>query len=151
MYTRTFDNLHLACLTPEWHAKTCGYWYTVTTHSTPLTAFRTRAALEAWLDRMDLALDGDLPEHGTHALRNIAGAFRRSSHMSPETFDAIEGRRVLCLDNGRYTLGKITYDADGARTLHHLNCNAPRQEFDHALARRAEDEGSDMPSIESAP
>ena len=30
-YTQTYDQLYATSLTPEFHEKTCGYWFTVPT------------------------------------------------------------------------------------------------------------------------
>jgi hypothetical protein len=45
--------------------------------------------------------------------------------MWREEFDALSNviGEVRQLDNAEYTLGKVTQDADGVRTVHYLNCN----------------------------
>ena len=53
---------YLTALTPDIHANTCGYWYTITNHATPHTAFKTKEELTAWLYENKLALTQDLPE-----------------------------------------------------------------------------------------
>lgn len=138
-YVQTYTDFHLCALDPEQHERTCNYWYTARTYGgTPHTAFTTRAQALRWLERLGLSIDGELPEAGTHAVFQVSGTYRRASHLDPVEFDRIEGRPVLCLDNARYTLGKITHDADGIRTLHHLNCNVTRPEFDYWQASIAE-------------
>lgn len=144
-YTRTMENMYLSALSDDQHARTCGYWYTVTTYGgTPLTAFRTKAACLAWLERFGLTIDGALPDPSKTGGFRVTGSFARISHMEPDALDTIEGRPTLCMDNGAYTLGIVETDADGVRVLHHLNCNVPRKTFDHAAARKAEDAGLDM-------
>ena len=56
-----FTNLKLCCLAPEQHARTCNYWYTITSGwGTPHTAFETERGLRRWLRERGLEIDGEL-------------------------------------------------------------------------------------------
>jgi len=140
MITNSFDNLWLASLTPEQHARTCDYWYVMTHNHGPFTAFRTRAALDAFLDLHDLRLEGTLPDkQGEHASMRVTGAVRHACHSHPEEMPT--GREVLHLSNGQYTRGVVVEMPDGP-VLHYLNCNATRPVYDHTTARRMIDAGA---------
>jgi hypothetical protein len=138
-YTQTFDRLTICALDREQHERTCGYWYTVQSRMTAHTAFATKAQAMRWLERLGLTIAQELPDAGTHGFQPIIGAYRRSSHMDVAEFEALRGELVPCLDNAQYTKGVITEDADGIRTLHHLNCNVPREVYDYRLTREAEE------------
>ena len=136
MYTRHFDRLHLCGLSPEQHARTCGYWYTVTEGSTAHTAFATERGLRLWLDQLGLSIAAPLPERGVWSSQPIIGTYSRASHMNVAEFRALPGAFVFVLDNGDYTEGCVTTATDGRRTLHHLNCNVSEREvYDHQLTR----------------
>lgn len=51
---RTYGNLCVCRLTAEQREKTCGYWYTVTDNAMALTAFRSRKALDLWMQERHL-------------------------------------------------------------------------------------------------
>lgn len=122
--TRTYNNLTFASITPEQHARTCGYWYLVQQNHTPYTAFATLEAFYRWAGERGLSVDeSKIPAKGQHSYQQISGSFREACHMDPVAFNAIEGDETRQLDNGSYTAGKITTDADGLRTVHYLNCN----------------------------
>ena len=136
-HTGLYDRLGLCCLTPEQHARTCGYWYIVTQYGGPHTAFKTLAQTICWLADRGLSVDvAAIPAHGQHAYLPIAGAYRKMSHGAPTALRRLKGKRVRLLDNARYTKGVITCDADGLRTVHYLNCNLPRVEYDYAESRK---------------
>lgn len=137
-YTQTFDKLSIGSLTREGHDRTCGYWYVVQNSNGPHTAFATKGEAMRWLDRLGLTIGHDLPEQGTHDWQPIIGGYRRASHVDVDAFNALDGLTVPCLDNARYTKGIITTDSDGMRTLHHLNCNVAREEYDYRLTREQE-------------
>lgn len=141
----TYSNLSVCALNAEQHAKTCGYWYTVTTGcATPHTAFATRQGLERWLDERGLTCDIPTmvrPEDYGKGLCNhafISGTYRQQSHMSYDEFYALPVFiRTKVVDNWDYTLGIITNDEDGIRTVHHMNCNChDRIEYEYATARK---------------
>lgn len=140
-YVQTFDKLHLSSLDQQRHEQTCGYWYVATSNHGPHTAFRTKAATLRWLERFGLSIDDELPDPGVSSFRRVNGAYRRIGHMDVDAFNALAGETALCLDNAHYTKGVVTIDEDGLRTLHHLNCNLPRDLFDHSTSRAAEDRG----------
>ena len=144
MPARIYDNLWLNCLTPEQHARTCDYWYTITQNHGPFTAFRTRAALDFYLDLHGLAPRGEIPEEqGTHATMKIEGCVRETGHGSLDDMPR-EGRRVLHLSNGDYTTGILVVDAEGP-VLHYPMPMADRQVFDHRMARAHVDAGHEGP------
>ena len=141
----TYGNLYVCALNAEQHARTCGYWYTVTTgYATPHTAFATRQGLARWLEERGLTCEiptAVQPEDYGKGLTNyavIVGTYRRHSHMSYDEFYALPVFiRTKVLDNGDYTLGIITNDEDGVRTVHHMNCNChDRIEYEYATARK---------------
>jgi hypothetical protein len=80
---------------------------------------------------LGLSIDGELPEKGVHAYLRINGAYRRQMHGDYATFFALEGEDVRELSNGEYTLGIVTRDADGLRTMHTLNPNCRRRPVYH--------------------
>lgn len=131
-----YDGFMVISLTQEQHNNTCGYWYVVKTHAMAHTAFATRINLLRWLALRHLKLEGELAEAGTHSVVTVSGKYRTSSHLSYDAFYSLEGDRIRHLDNGDYTLGIITDDEDGIRTVHHLNPNLhARPVFDYFESR----------------
>jgi hypothetical protein len=88
------------------------------------TAFYTRGALMQWLDERGLKLPEPLPpKRGVYKSMRIEGAYRVASYLNVEAFLKIKPvLKIAHMDNGRYTLGKVT-EENGMRTVHHLNCN----------------------------
>ena len=135
-YLQAHTNFHVACLDPDQHSRTCGYWYTVTSHSQAHTAFSTKVALLDWLNERGLTLSDALPdEQGTFKSIPVAGTYLEASYMDASAFMAITpALKIAQLSNARYTLGKVTEDADGIRTVHYLNVNVKeRITFPYAL------------------
>lgn len=131
-------------LTREQHDRTCGYWYTVQSHGTALTAFRTRAAFLQWLANRELAVEADIPEHGEFAHGCIGGEYREAMHLSYEEFYAVNGYRGRELSNSQYTLAIYAHDDDGLVTVHTLNPNcADRPIFDHLGTQALIDVGTE--------
>jgi hypothetical protein len=134
VYTQAYNKLYATSLTPEWHEKTCGYWFTVTNGATAHTAFATRADLDRWLSERGLSLEDELPEAGTFGTTRIIGEYRTASHGEFVSDDYRDGmgegdfyslRPVVitaAMSNGEYTLALIT-EEDGIRTVHMLNPN----------------------------
>jgi hypothetical protein len=134
-YTLIYDQLQATSLTPEWHEKTCGYWFTVTNGTLPHTAFATRAGLDRWLSERGLTLENELAEAGTFSTTRILGQYRDESHGEFVSDDYRDGmgegdfyslRPVVttaAMSNGDYTLALITEDEAGVRTVHTLNPN----------------------------
>lgn len=121
----TYSNLQVQTLTPEMHAKTCGYWYVVTNSHGPHTAFETYAGLCRFMEERGLNLAAELPKAGTYWNVAINGTYRRQSHMDYNEFfglDAVLDTKAM--DNGDYTLARVTLDDDGIRTIHVMNPNA---------------------------
>ena len=151
MHTTTYDRLYATSLTPEFHEKTCGYWFTVTAGAMSHTAFATRAGLDHWLNDRGLSLENDLPDSGQFGTTRIIGKYLTTSHgeFSPtedDPYRMVEDddwnslRPIMAtaaMSNGRYTLALITEDDDGVRTVHTLNPNIKtRIEFDHQHTAR---------------
>jgi hypothetical protein len=138
-YTMEYRRLQVTALTPEFHEKTCGYWYTVTRYGgTAHTAFATRHGLMRWLAERGLTLDGELPGTlGEYATMPVTGQYRSTSHgefapdednphrmVAGEEWSAVKPVVITsALSNGRYTLALISEDYDGVRTVHTLNPN----------------------------
>lgn len=155
-YTRTYPGpgydranphgtLYACSLTPEQRARTCSYWYTVTDNSTAHTAFRTRMAFARWLADRGLALAADLPPEGEHGVQRIVGSYRQAMHLDYAEFyaNATKGKHIRVMSNGQYTLGIITTDDDGIRTVHTLNPNChERPVFDYRESQAMEDRGA---------
>lgn len=133
-----FTNLKLCCLAPEQHARTCNYWYTITTGwGTPHTAFETERGLHRWLRERGLEIDGDLPQRGTFAAFSIHGTYEQCSTFDCNAFEALEGEPTKVLDNAEYTLGILTRNGAGNVVVNHLNCNIhTRQTFEYFAARK---------------
>ena len=127
-FLQTYTNFWLACLDPEFHERHQGYWYTITSGSFAHTAFHTKGALMQWLDERGLKLPEPLPpKRGVYKSMRIEGEYRVASYLSIEVFMKINPvLKIAQLDNGRYTLGKVT-EENGVRTIHHLNCNIKRR------------------------
>ena len=143
IYTPTYRGLHLATFTPEQHERTCGYWYAISSHSTPHTAFRTRLALMRWLEDRGLAVLGHVPDAGTWGSNRVEGEYREQMHMSYDAFYALEGQQTRAMSNAQYTLAIITMDDDGLRTVHTLNPNCQdRPVFDYRASQALEDAGT---------
>lgn len=150
-YLTTYANMHATSLDAEQHERTCGYWYTVTCGASAHTAFETRDGLERWLAERGLSLAKRLPAiRGTFASTPVTGYYRAISHGeflddwpaggmgSGEFYSLVPVLATAVMSNGRYTLGLVTEDGDGVRTVHTLNPNVhTRVVFDQAAARKA--------------
>jgi len=128
-----YNKLTFISITPEQHARTCGYWYLVRQNHGPYKAFATLGAFYRWAEERGLSVDADkIPVRGEFSYQPIVGEFREERYMDSNAFEAIQGSETRQLDNAAYTLGKITTDADGVRTVHYLNCNVrTRPVFDY--------------------
>lgn len=148
-YKTTYGNLWACSLTADQHERTCGYWFTVLSGACAHTAFATRAGLDRWLAERGLSLESELPEAGTSGTSRITGTYVTESHgvfitddwrdgMGPGEFYSLTPvEATAVLSNGAYTLGLITQDSAGVRTVHSLNPNVrDRVVFDYAATRR---------------
>lgn len=136
---QTHSNLWLTVLTLEQHLRTCDYWYCVTESHMAHTAFKTERGLRRWLEERGLKLSEPLTPPGTWSSQKIEGKYHTNSHFGYEDFkDFHKLADVVCetrtLSNGDYVVAKITEGRDG-RTVHTLNPNEPRHEFDYAESR----------------
>jgi len=139
-YAKAYGNLRVTSLTLEQRLETCGYWYTITTDdSMAHTAFATERGLLRWLDERGLSLTKPLPPRGAPSSQMIHGQYTQSDTFDLEDFEQLlkEGHpKIKVLDNGEYTLGVVTTDARGGKTVHHLNCNIRlRPKYNHAQTR----------------
>jgi hypothetical protein len=148
-HAQVYASLWATSLTPEFHEKTCGYWFIVTNGAAAHTAFATRAGLDRWISERGLALKDELADAGTVSNARITGTYRTVMHgeFSPSEDDPYrmtEGDwpppdpvlATAVMSNGQYTLGLITED-DGVRTVHTLNPNVrTRLIFDRQAAAR---------------
>ncbi|WP_336794126.1 hypothetical protein [Gordonia malaquae] len=134
-YVTEYPSLHLNCLTAEQREHTVGYWYTITSGATAATAFRTREELLDWARDMGLEFAESVPApnagRGTHLAIHgayqiaIHGLYRRALHRDVDAWHALSDVVAYrpTIDNGEYTVGAITADSDGHRTLHVINPN----------------------------
>lgn len=141
MYIKTHEKLLLNCLNQEQHERTCGYWYTITADgSTPYTAFRTREALEFFLNLHGLKLKEPIPDEiGTWAWTPIEGKTREIMHGNVSEMPG-KGTRVLHMSNGDYTVGIAEEDKEGV-IIHFLGPNSTRAVFDPQMGRAHQDAG----------
>lgn len=139
-YVRTIGRLDVSCLDEKARARTCGYWYCVTSGSTPETAFRTRAEFLQWMDLYGLEIDGgEVPQEGERGYFRIKGQYRTALHLDRQAWEAVEGVRIMALDNGEFTEFRLTPDPDGTICANILNPNVrdrPRFDYRQAMARR---------------
>jgi hypothetical protein len=98
-------------------------------------AFASRSCLYRWLGERGLDIDDSkLAPHGQHSSQRINGKFAEQFTMSVEDFENLPNviLETRQLDNGEYTLVRITRDETGMRTAHWLNCNVKtRVKFDY--------------------
>lgn len=134
---RSITGLHVAALDPVVHERTCGYWYAVTSRAMAHTAFTTRAGLDRWLRERNLKLRDYLPERGEFGHSAIDGAYYEHPHLDVDEFEAILPVLLTpVMSNGDYTLGLVSEDMDGIRTVHYLNPNVKtRLVFDYKRTR----------------
>ena len=62
---------HLCVLDEDRHHKTCGYWYTITRHSTAHVAFATKQELLLWLKQNNLGLTQPLTNPGEASCQSL--------------------------------------------------------------------------------
>ena len=137
---RTYKDFLVTHLTAEQHARTCNYWYVVRTDGTAHTAFRTLRGLLAWCKTHGLPEPVGIGGHA--ATVELKGAYQEEMYMDRESFDAIQGKHIIKLSNGSYTLGKVTSDTNGVCTVHYCNpnvCNRPH--FNHQDCQNRIDHG----------
>jgi len=136
MYKQMHSQLTVTSLTPEQHDRTFGYWYLVFERGASHIAFAERANLEQWLKDRKLELAAALPAHGEFKMIQVFGTYASAATL-PDEFWALQNviaeRRQV--DNGSYTLARITEDADGIRTVHVINCNYKRPVFPYHESR----------------
>ena len=152
-YIQKYDKLYATSLTPEFHEKTAGYWFTVTNGATAHTAFATRKGLDRWLYERGLKLERDIPDYSDPGVipsrdnwreggTKILGEYREASHgkFSDEPYspDYPDGPRKMIEDDEWKEIVPIAATADmsngrytlaliteseGVRTVHTLNPN----------------------------
>jgi hypothetical protein len=92
------------------------------------------------MDERGLKLTEELAEHGEWKPQKIEGEYKSRMHLSYVDFYSLfdEAIHTRKLSNGKYTLGLITTDEDGTKTVHYLNPNCHyRPDFDYAESRAA--------------
>ncbi len=135
----TYSQIEIAHLTEEQHLRTCGYYFTVRANGFAHHGFRTRNALDNWLQERGLALTDNMDEPGAFTI--IKGQYRAKMLWSLEQLDALFGYQTRILSNGRYTKAIITTDDAGVRTVYCLGPNVKeRITYDHATTRALMDE-----------
>jgi hypothetical protein len=133
-YRRTYKDLRVTSITPEHHAKTCGYWYLVTDSAFSHTAFAHLRSLVQWASERGLTLPELPTERGVYGGGRITGSYSTESHGDMEEFDNLRARSLhsITLSNGDYVRALIT-DENGHRVVHTLNPNCrERETFDYA-------------------
>lgn len=133
---RHHNNLWLASLASEQMSRFGGYLYVVTAAATSHTAFRTRFALDEWLKRNDLEIQGELPPEGVHGAFQVSPGYYTCSHMDTAEFKRIldqtpSSQRIRHLDNGQYTQGLIGKHDSGEVVIHYLNPNCKRVVYNY--------------------
>lgn len=131
-----YSNLYVVRLDREARARTCGYWYVVTSHCTAHCAHRTRKGLNRWLSERGLSLAGPLDE--PFARCHIIGEYS-TVYESPERIASLIGERITVLNNGDYGVGIVTIDDAGHRTVH-VEHGEGRTIYDYQTSLRTMDE-----------
>jgi|GEM_PF-3829338 len=124
MFATHFTRLSLTCLSPREHQRTSGgEWFTVRHSVWPHTAFRTAEQVHEWLSERGLSLAGSIPgERGTFRTIGIVGEYFTAIHRDVDAFQALETMHMIAVkSNGEYTLGMVTEDETGVRTVHYMN------------------------------
>lgn len=133
-WTTTYDRFS-ACYDASLPARSCGYTYAIQSHAMAHVAFRSAEDFMRWLHERGLRLVGTMPDeqHLTYKILRIEGSYIRASYLDVQAFREIQPLlKIAEMENGRYTLGKVT-EEQGVRTVHYLNINVPeRVEFDYA-------------------
>jgi hypothetical protein len=131
-----YDSLRVTILSDE-QVKTGEYMryrYLVTNGATAHTAYETKEGFLRYLEERGLTLDEELPEDSTKTHgRAIIGAYYDHMHMDYNDFYGLHRDAVVTtktLSNGDWTLAFIT-SYDGVRTVHSLNPNCYRVEYDY--------------------
>lgn len=132
-YITEFPSLYMQCLTAELREHTAGYWYTITSAATATTAFRSREELMEWADDLGLEFASTVPDPNPENAVGIAigGLYRRASHMDVATWQALSDVVLYRpeIDNAEHTVGAVTVDPDGHRTVHLINVNSRQGVF----------------------
>lgn len=132
----SYSNLSVCVLTEEQHERTCNYWFTVTDHATPHTAFTTKRGFMRWLNERGLSLSQPLTDPGTWSYQKIIGSYNTVSHMSTDEFEALTPIIVTRTpSNGDYVVAKIT-EENGVRTVHTLNPNVKRKVYNYFTSKK---------------
>lgn len=122
-HTVTVDKLYVQHVTAEWRDRNNSpYWYLVTANFGSHNAFVTRAGLDRFLSERNLILRNAIDDPGEGSF--IIGSFREALHITtPAEFEKITGLHTYAMSNADWTLGIISDDPDGIRTVHVLNPN----------------------------
>ena len=107
------------------------------------TAFRTQEALMLWLEERGLKLTEELAEQGEWKPQKIEGEYVDHMHLDYDGFYRLVGdaEEVRKLSNGSYTLGLITTDDEGIKTVHYLAPARYRHTFDYRKTYKLREQG----------
>jgi len=119
-----FENLTLLQCTPAQRALKCEYWFVVEAGNSPHTGFHTKEELLEWLEVCGLQLTLPLVAEGEGSFQSLLGTYSRAIFTSYDEFYALPAiRKLKVFDNSYKTLGLLTEDSSGIRTINCLNCN----------------------------
>lgn len=112
-----------------------GYKYLVTSEWRSHTAFRTLEGAQRWATERGLTLPVFDADENTSGSAEITGSYRTAMYMDETAFYALKGELVRSMSNGSWTLGIVTTEDDGIRTVNDLNPNVKnRPVFDHVAS-----------------
>ena len=136
MYTQTFTDLWAIHTTATWRKENSYPYHFLVQHGggTAHTAFVTQAGFDRWLAECGLMLGDNIDTEG--AWVKIVGTYHKTSYLDDAVeFYAQSGELTRVLSNGDYTLGIITTDEQGIKTVHYLNPNVrSRPVFDYQVS-----------------
>ena len=122
-----YDNMYANHLTEEQHARTCNYWYTVTTGSMAHVAFNQKDSLLRWMFERGLTFETPMPEtQAEYWTGKINGYYWDNCEMfAPATWHNLSGvlAEIVVMSNGDWTDGKITRHPNGALVVNYANPN----------------------------
>ena len=133
-----YNDLSVIILDEDFHKQTCNYWYLVHNRCSSHVAFHTKGALLRWLGERGLELTEPLTEPGVHSFQQVKGEYNRESHLDEKEFYALPVVALVGeLSNGDFTLGIVTVDDKGIKTVHCLNPNVrSRPVFDYRACNK---------------
>jgi hypothetical protein len=139
-FAQKHDDMHACHLDERQHARTCGYWYTVTEGAMSHVAFATRAGLDRWMHERGLVFADPMPANREDFWTGkIIGHYYRNCELySQDDWANLPGVLVETweVNNGDYTEAKITRHPDGSMIVNLVNCNCKwRKVADYSTMR----------------